>query len=54
MDRQIDTAIENVLKKIRPNIPHDEAMKLSQAVLNLAHAKEILVEKPSKTKGAGS
>ena len=45
MEEKIDVAIGNVLAKIRANLPQDEALKFSQAVLNLAHAKQILITK---------
>ena len=54
MDEKIDQAIQNVLAMIRANVKHDEAMKLSQAVLNLAHAKDILKGKTTRTKGTGA
>lgn len=56
MDEKIDTAIQNVLAMIRPNVKLDEALKFSQAALNLAHTKAQLetLTKGSKTKGAGS
>ncbi len=50
MDEKIDTAIEKVLGLIRTNMNPDEAMKLSQAALNLAHAKQVLSEKRVKNK----
>lgn len=50
MDDKIDTAIEKVLGLIRTNMNPDEAMKLSQAALNLAHAKQLLSGNPRKTK----
>jgi hypothetical protein len=39
----IDEAIKHTLGKIRPAMKHDEALKYSQSVLNLAHAKTLLV-----------
>lgn len=42
MDEKIDQAIEKVLGLIRTNMNPDEAMKTTQAALNLAHAKQIL------------
>lgn len=41
MDDKIDDAMKNVLAMIRSNSRQDEALKFSQAALNLAHAKQI-------------
>ena len=38
----VDLAIRNVLGRIRANVSHDEALKYSQGVVNLAHAWEVL------------
>lgn len=38
-EERFDTAIDNSLAMIRTNCKPDEALKFSQAVLNLAHAK---------------
>lgn len=45
MDEKLDTAIENVLAMIRANAKPEDALKSSQAALNLAHAKQLLVSK---------
>lgn len=37
MDKAVDTALTNVLARIRPNMQADEAMKFTQSALNLAH-----------------
>jgi hypothetical protein len=42
MDEKIDSALMNVLAMLRPNVKHDEALKFSQAALNLAHTLQIL------------
>lgn len=39
MEEKIDKAIETVLGQVRPNLKPDEALKQTQAVLNLMHAK---------------
>ena len=39
MEEKIDKAIGIVLDQIRTNLKPDEALKQSQAVLNLMHAK---------------
>lgn len=49
---KMDEAIKNVLALIRPNIRMDEALKFSQAALNLAHAKQILEQAPNKKAGS--
>ena len=58
MDEKINTAIVNVLAMIRPNVRMDEALKFSQAALNLAHTKTQLGMQPEKKRtsasGAGS
>lgn len=42
MEEKIDTAIEKVLGMVRTNMNPDEVQKVTQAALNLAHAKQIL------------
>jgi hypothetical protein len=54
MEEKIDTAIHNVLAMIRTNGKQDEALKFSQAALNLAHAKHILCPPEETKKRAGS
>lgn len=44
MEEKIDVAIENVLGRIRANVTNDEALKYTQAVLNLMHAKNVWIE----------
>ena len=39
MDEKIDTAIEILLLQVRSNLQPDAALKQSQAVLNMMHAK---------------
>ena len=39
MEEKIDKAIETVLLQVRSNLDPDKALKQSQAVLNLMHAK---------------
>lgn len=54
MDEKIDKAIEAAVGMIRPNTTKaDEALKFSQAALNLAHTKQLLEGKPKK-QGAGA
>ena len=52
MDEKLDKATENVLAMIRPNVKPEDAMRLSQSALNLAHAKQILIgptdDRPAK------
>jgi len=43
MDEKLDRAIETTLAMIRPNAKPEDALKSSQAALNLAHAKQLLV-----------
>ena len=42
MDEKLETAIENLVSLVRTNIKADEALKYTQAALNLAHAKQLL------------
>lgn len=42
MDEKLDAAIGNVTSLIRANIKPEDALKYSQSVLNLAHAKSVL------------
>jgi hypothetical protein len=53
MDEKMKTAIENTIAMIRSNSKADEALKFSQAALNLVHAKQIL-ESKSRTRGTGA
>ena len=42
LEEKIDTAVENAITLVRANSQPDEALKFSQASLNLAHTKAIL------------
>jgi hypothetical protein len=52
MDEKLNAALLNVLAMLRPNVPHDDAVKFSQAALNLAHVKQILEQAPKKRASA--
>ena len=54
MNEKIDIAIENVLAMVRANSRPDEALKFTQAALNLSHAKQLLELKVQRTKGASA
>lgn len=59
MNQKIDKAIETMVGKIRQPTQPDEALKYSQAALNLTHVKNNLFmleagSERTKTKGAGS
>ena len=41
MEEKIDKAIETVLLQVRSNLKPDEALKATQAVLNMMHAKSV-------------
>ena len=43
MEEKIDKAIETVLSQVRTNLDPDKALKQTQAVLNLMHAKSVWV-----------
>lgn len=48
MDDKIEKAIEHLVASIRTNIKSEDAIRFTQAALNLAHAKSLLEEKPKK------
>lgn len=58
MDELIDEKTKVVLNLIRTNNSADEALKLTQALVNISNAKCILLNqgsgKPTRTKGAGA
>ena len=54
MNENLIKAIENTLAMIRTNCKADEALKFSQAALNLANTKQILEARNRTIKGAGS
>lgn len=55
MDEKIDKAIENLLAMVRANVKPDEALKFTQAALNLAHVKGVLApEKVTQRKKASA
>jgi len=49
----VDTAISKVLPMIRSNCKAEEALKFSQAALNLAHVRLQLLQ-TTDSKGSGS
>ncbi len=58
MEENIDEKIKIALNLIRTNLAHVEAINFTQAVLNLAHAKSILILSQAATtpkkQGAGA
>ncbi len=56
MDETIDRAIAILAGKIVPAATPEQAMKFTQAALNLAHVKSVLfgIKEARKPKGAGS
>jgi hypothetical protein len=50
----MDEAIKNTLAMIRKNAKVEDILKCSEAVLNLAHAKQILEPGTKSKGGAGS
>ena len=44
MEEKIDKAIETVLLQVRTNLDPDKALKQTQAVLNLMHAKGVWMQ----------
>ncbi len=54
VDEKIVRAIENAVAMIRPNCKADDALKFSQATLNLAHAQTLLIKGSTRTGGRTS
>ncbi len=56
MEEKIDAKIETVLNLVRTNNTAVEALNISQALLNMAHAKNILLTGKTvpRKQGAGS
>lgn len=46
MDDKIDKALEILLDQVRTNLKPPEALQQTQALLNMAHAKQILLTIP--------
>lgn len=49
MKEKIDKAIEVLADKINTNVKADEALKFTQAALNLAHVNAVQLENARKT-----
>lgn len=54
MDEKIDAAIEKMADQSKACQDAQKALHYSQAALNLAHTKQILEGKTTKSKGAGA
>lgn len=54
MEEKLDKAVEILLDQIRTNLKPPEALQQSQAVLNMAHAKNILLTGKPIPKKQGS
>ena len=54
MEEKIDKAIETVLLQVRSNLDPDKALKQTQAVLNLMHAKAVWLNPEQATRGQKS
>ena len=56
MEEKIEKAIEILLDQVRTNLKPAEALQQTQAILNMAHARHILLNegKPPKKQGAGA
>lgn len=52
MDEKIDTAIEILASKITVAVQPDQALKYTQAALNLAQVRSLLVDREKKKVGA--
>lgn len=47
MDDKIEKAIEILLDQVRTNLKPAEALQQTQAILNMAHAKQLLTSLPA-------
>ena len=54
MEEKIEMAIEILLDLIRTNLKPAEALQQTQAVLNMAHAKQLLIEGKTPQKKTGT
>ena len=57
MDDKIDKAIDILLDQVRSNLKPAEALQQTQALLNMAHAKQLLLTEgktTTKKSGAGA
>ena len=56
MEEKLDKAISILIEQIRTNLKPAEALQQTQALLNMAHAKQLLTEgKPTpKKQGIGA
>lgn len=54
MEEKIDKAVEILIDQIRTNLKPPEALQQSQAVLNMAHAKNILLTGKTTTRKQGA
>ena len=54
MDEKIDKAVEVLTGKIVQSVQPDQALKFTQAALNLAHVKAIYAEANAGKKKAGA
>ncbi len=53
MDEKIDKAIGILLDQIRTNLKPAEQLNQTQAILNMAHAKQLLSQERTTTKKTG-
>jgi len=51
MNTEIDTAIKNLTERINNNVDSGDALRYTQAALNLAHAKTVLSDLKYKDGG---
>ncbi len=54
MDEKIDKAVDILLDQVRTNLKPAEALQQTQAILNMAHAKQLLTQEKTTTKKQGS
>ena len=54
MDEKIEKALEILLDQVRTNLKPAEALNQTQAILNMAHAKQLLTEGKNTTKKPGA
>lgn len=49
MDEKIEKALEILLDQVRTNLKPAEALNQTQAILNMAHAKQLLSQEKTTT-----
>lgn len=50
MEEKLDKAIDILLDQVRTNLKPAEALQQTQAILNMAHAKQLMIQEKTTTK----